>query len=69
MKDLPSYYRYWGKARTKLEIDYCTSDVDADIAEKHALSVEELRQRVSKHGWQKVADWDKYTTYHLLPYH
>ncbi len=70
MKDWPSYYRYWGKARTKLEIDYCTSDdVDADIAEKHALSVEELHRRVRKHGWQKIADGDKYSTYHLLPYH
>lgn len=68
--DKPTYYRYWGKAKSKLEIDYCTSNgIVADIAKKHEMSVEELSRRVRKYGWQKVSDSDKYNTYHLLPYH
>ncbi len=67
---MDSYYRYWGKARTKLEVDYCTSDDrDEDIAVQHDITVEELHRRVRQHGWKKAPKGSDYAAYHLLPYH
>ena len=67
---MDNYYRYWGKARTKLAVDYCTSDDrDEDIAVQHDITVEELRRRVRQHGWKKALKGSDYAAYHLLPYH
>ena len=66
----PTYYRYWGKARTRLEVDYCTGKLDeAEICKKHNISQSELGRRVNRNGWKKLAAGETLAGYHLLPYH
>ncbi len=65
-----SYFKYWGKAKSVLEVDYCTSvDTSDVIAKRHKLSTEQLRQKAKQNGWQKVSKGNEYAAYHLLPYH
>jgi CRISPR-associated endonuclease/helicase Cas3 len=64
------YFKYWGKAKSTLEVDYCTSiDTDNVIAKRHKLSTKQLWQKAKQNGWKKVSKGSEYTAYHLLPYH
>jgi len=66
----PTYYRYWGKARTRLEVDYRTGTLDeAEICKKHNISKSELGRRINYNGWKKLAAGETLAGYHLLPYH
>lgn len=65
-----SYYRYWGKARTRLEIDYRSGKLsDAAICKEHGINQSELDKRVKRNGWKKLAAGERLAGYHLLPYH
>ena len=66
----PTYYRYWGKARTRLEVDYRSGKLgDAEICGKHSISKSELGRRINYNGWEKLAAGETLAGYHLLPYH
>ena len=63
-------YRYWGKAKKTIEVEYCLSrGSDAEIAARHNISLPELKKRAIRHGWEKVEKGKIYSEYHLLPYH
>ena len=63
-------YRYWGKAKRPLEVDYCANVLtDEEILEKHNITKEELLKKKQINCWAKVAKGKPYVAYHLLPYH
>lgn len=69
-KQIPLYYKYWGKARKPIEVDYCLSNgSDEEIAKRYNKSLQELKRRVAKNRWKKVKPGETYAAYHLLPYH
>ena len=64
------YSRYWGKAKKPIEVDYCLSKgSDEEIAERHGITLKELKLRVEKYQWRKVDAGVSYSAFHLLPYH
>ncbi|MEN8205524.1 MAG: CRISPR-associated helicase/endonuclease Cas3 [Pseudomonadota bacterium] len=70
MRNQKSYFRYWGKAKQLIEVDYCLSNgTDEDIAKRNGISLKELMRRVEKHQWKKVPAGQSYSAFHLLPYH
>ncbi len=65
-----SYFQYWGKAKPRLEADYCSSDEPINvIAGRHSIPVKELIQKIKMHKWRKVPSGNQCASYHLLPYH
>ena len=67
---VPPYFRYWGKARKPVEVDYCLSNgSDEEIAQRYRISLEELKRRAARYKWKKVKPGDSYPIYHLLPFH
>ncbi|AUJ72261.1 CRISPR-associated helicase/endonuclease Cas3 [Pseudoalteromonas sp. NC201] len=76
MTDLNSLmFKYWGKARKPLEIDYCMSEINGeslqDIVERHpgVNSVDHLKALASKKGWQIARQGETFHRYHLLVFH
>ncbi len=70
MSGQESYYKYWGKARTELEIDYQSGELnEAAICTKYKLSLEQLNRKVQRHRWEKIGQGEGLVSYHLLPYH
>jgi CRISPR-associated endonuclease/helicase Cas3 len=67
-----AYFKYWGKAKKPLEIDYSEGQMsDEAIVEKYdsLQSVEQLQQLVTKHRWRKINPGHTFSRYHLLAYH
>lgn len=70
MIEQKSYYNYWGKARTELEIDYRSGKLsDAAICRKYKISQEKLDKDVKHHRWVKIAEGERLFVGHLFPYH
>lgn len=76
MTDLNSLmFKYWGKARKPLEIDYCLNVINGEsfqaIVERHhsVKSVEHLKALASKKGWQIARQGETFHRYHLLVFH
>ena len=68
--DNNSIYRYWGKAKSLLEVDYCANVLtDEEILAKHNITKEKLLKKKQINCWVKVAKGKPYVAYHLLPYH
>lgn len=66
----PTYFNYWGKAKTLLEIDYCLArGSDQEIAERHGLTLQKLLEKVTRNSWCRVGENTDFATHHLLPYH
>ena len=64
------YYRYWGKAKSLLETDYCSNRLSVEeIARKHGISEAQLNRLAHKHAWRKTKERGPYVPCHLLPYH
>ncbi|MCJ8271863.1 MAG: CRISPR-associated helicase Cas3' [Psychrosphaera sp.] len=64
-----AYFRYWGKAKKPLEIDYSEGQLTAQqIVDKYESvnSVEHLQALVIKNGWQQSR---AFARYHQLAYH
>lgn len=70
MSEQRAYFRYWGKARTELEIDYRSGNmIDAEICQKYMITQEKLNKNVSRNGWKKQTEGECLVSHHLLPYH
>ena len=67
---MKSYFRYWGKAKKPLEVDYCSNILgDDEVAGNHRITTQELKEKVRKNKWTKVTKGSAYASYHLLAYH
>ncbi len=67
---MKSYFRYWGKAKKPLEVDYCANILgDDEVAGKHHITTQDLKEKVRKNKWTKVVKGGSYVSYHLLADH
>ena len=72
LMELASYFRYWGKAKKPLEIDYCEGQMsDEAIVAKYdrVNSISHLKTLADNNGWHKVAMGESFAHYHLLVFH
>ncbi|WP_440056876.1 CRISPR-associated helicase Cas3' (plasmid) [Pseudoalteromonas sp. T1lg65] len=76
MTDLNSLmFKYWGKAKKPLEVDYCMSEINGEsllaIVERYpsVKSVEHLQALANKKGWKVAKHSEEFHRYHLLVFH